>query len=63
MEAALTPYLDVNLISTIEVQDGVDWLKNAAPHFRYLLMGLVLLLALRFSPRGLIPEVSATKAR
>ena len=40
----------------------MDWLKNAAPHFRYLLMGLVLLLALRFSPRGLIPEAGAARA-
>jgi len=47
----------------IRVAEFLSWLKNAAPHFRYLLMGLVLLLALRFSPRGLIPEASAAKAR
>lgn len=66
MERVLTPYLDVVLISlgdaSLKVQHGVDWLKNAAPHFRYLLMGLVLLLALRFSPRGLIPEAGAARA-
>ena len=31
-------------------------LLDAAPHLRLLLMGLILLLVLRFSPRGLIPE-------
>ncbi|PZQ49313.1 MAG: branched-chain amino acid ABC transporter permease [Rhodovulum sulfidophilum] len=31
-------------------------LRAAAPHFRPLLMGLILLLTLRFAPRGLIPE-------
>ena len=66
MERVLTPYLDVVLISlgeaTLKVQHGVDWLKSAAPHFRYLLMGLVLLLALRFSPRGLVPEAGAARA-
>ncbi|TPE50801.1 branched-chain amino acid ABC transporter permease [Amaricoccus solimangrovi] len=31
-------------------------LRAAAPHFRPLLMGLILLVTLRFAPRGLIPE-------
>ena len=31
-------------------------LRAAAPHFRPLLMGVILLLTLRFAPRGLIPE-------
>ncbi|MBO6718187.1 MAG: branched-chain amino acid ABC transporter permease [Rhizobiaceae bacterium] len=31
-------------------------LLDAAPHARLFLMGLILLLVLRFSPRGLIPE-------
>jgi len=31
-------------------------LIDAAPHLRLFLMGLILLLVLRFSPRGLIPE-------
>ncbi|MEM8869746.1 MAG: branched-chain amino acid ABC transporter permease [Pseudomonadota bacterium] len=31
-------------------------LLDAAPHLRLFLMGLILLLVLRFSPRGLIPE-------
>ena len=33
-----------------------DRLLDAAPHLRLFLMGLILLLALRFAPRGLIPE-------
>ena len=31
-------------------------LENSAAHMRLLTMGLILLLVLRFSPRGLIPE-------
>ncbi len=31
-------------------------LLDAAPHLRLFVMGLILLLVLRFSPRGLIPE-------
>ena len=31
-------------------------LIEGAPHLRLLTLGLVLLLVLRFSPRGLIPE-------
>ncbi len=33
-----------------------DHLLQSAAHMRLLTMGLVLLLVLRFSPRGLIPE-------
>ncbi|MBO6540698.1 MAG: branched-chain amino acid ABC transporter permease [Rhizobiaceae bacterium] len=33
-----------------------EHLLDAAPHMRLFLMGLILLLVLRFSPRGLIPE-------
>ncbi|MBA3324742.1 MAG: branched-chain amino acid ABC transporter permease [Rhodobacteraceae bacterium] len=37
-----------------------SWLRgrmlDAAPHLRLFLMGLILLLVLRFAPRGLIPE-------
>ena len=33
-----------------------DHLKDAAAHMRLLTMGVILLLVLRFSPRGLIPE-------
>jgi len=44
---------------TFGMPDG-SWLKDhlqdAAAHMRLLTMGMVLLLVLRFSPRGLIPE-------
>ncbi|QYK40120.1 MAG: branched-chain amino acid ABC transporter permease [Paracoccaceae bacterium] len=44
---------------TAGLADG-SWLKghlaDAAAHMRLLTMGLILLLVLRFSPRGLIPE-------
>jgi branched-chain amino acid transport system permease protein len=44
---------------TAGMADGT-WLKvhllDAAAHMRLLTMGVVLLLVLRFSPRGLIPE-------
>jgi len=33
-----------------------DHLMDAAAHMRLLTMGLILLLVLRFSPRGLLPE-------
>ncbi|MEM1287522.1 MAG: branched-chain amino acid ABC transporter permease [Pseudomonadota bacterium] len=33
-----------------------DRLREAAPHLRPVLMGLILVLVLRFRPRGLIPE-------
>jgi branched-chain amino acid transport system permease protein len=45
------------------VTQGMDpgsWLSNhlleMAPHLRLFLMGLLLLVVLRFAPRGLIPE-------
>ena len=43
-----------------EDMDPASWwrgrLLDMAPHLRLFLMGLILLLALRFAPRGLIPE-------
>ncbi len=33
-----------------------DRMLDAAPHMRLLLMGLILILVLRFSPRGILPE-------
>jgi branched-chain amino acid transport system permease protein len=48
----------VNLLSS--GLDPSSWLaehlSQAAPHLRPVLMGLILVLALRFAPRGLIPE-------
>ena len=41
------------------MEDGAWWrqhLLDAAPHLRLMFMGLILLLVLRFAPRGLIPE-------
>ena len=40
-----------------------DHLLAAAPHLRLFLMGLILLLVLRFAPRGLIPELSGPVRR
>ncbi len=44
---------------TADMEAG-SWLRghliDAAPHLRLFLMGLILLLVLRFAPRGLIPE-------
>ncbi len=37
-------------------------LMESSPHLRPLLMGLILLLVLRFAPRGLIPEESGQNA-
>ncbi|MBP7241519.1 MAG: branched-chain amino acid ABC transporter permease, partial [Amaricoccus sp.] len=40
--------------------DPASWLRghliDAAPHLRLFLMGLLLLVVMRFAPRGLIPE-------
>ena len=52
------------LMSTLTngMSPGGFWQQHllaAAPHVRPLLMGLILLLALRFAPQGLIPERSA----
>ena len=38
-----------------------EHLLAAAPHLRLFLMGLILLLVLRFAPRGLIPERTARR--
>ncbi len=43
---------------------GSFWQQHllaASPHFRLLLMGLILLIVLRFAPQGLIPERSARR--
>jgi len=48
----------MNILSS-GLEDGSalkDWMFQSAAHMRLLTMGLVLLLVLRFSPRGLIPE-------
>ncbi len=48
----------MNILSS-GLEDGSamkDWMIESAAHMRLLTMGVVLLLVLRFSPRGLIPE-------
>ena len=48
----------MNILSS-GLEDGSpikDWMMESAAHMRLLTMGVVLLLVLRFSPRGLIPE-------
>ncbi len=50
-------YLVGMLTSGMEQGNAVrDHLINSAPHLRLFLMGLILLLVLRFSPRGILPE-------
>ena len=49
---------------TAGMTPGSFWqtqLLAAAPHFRLFLMGLILLLVLRFAPQGLIPERSSRR--
>lgn len=48
----------MNIISSGLAEDSAlrDRLIDSAAHMRLLTMGLILLLVLRFSPRGLIPE-------
>ena len=43
---------------TAPLPDGAlrQHLQDSAPHMRVIIMGLILLLVLRFSPRGLLPE-------
>ncbi|TKW68713.1 MAG: branched-chain amino acid ABC transporter permease [Paracoccus denitrificans] len=43
---------------TSPMSDGVvkQHLLDSSPHMRFIAMGLILLLVLRFSPRGLVPE-------
>ncbi|MGA0616813.1 branched-chain amino acid ABC transporter permease [Paracoccus sp. KR1-242] len=47
----------MNLV-TLPLPDGAlrQNLLDSAPHMRFIAMGLVLLLVLRFAPRGLVPE-------
>ena len=49
---------------TAGMTPGSFWQQHllaAGPHIRFLLMGLILLLVLRFAPQGLIPERSARR--
>lgn len=47
----------MELITTPLPEGGLkDHLIESAAHMRLLTMGVILILVLRFSPRGLIPE-------
>lgn len=47
----------MSLVTSFMPAGGVrDHLLNSAPHMRFIAMGLVLLVVLRFAPRGLLPE-------
>ena len=43
---------------TVALPEGAlrSHLIDGAPHMRFIAMGVVLLLVLRFAPRGLVPE-------
>lgn len=44
------------LVGPLPDGDVKAHLLNSAPHMRFIAMGLILLLVLRFAPRGLVPE-------
>lgn len=47
----------MSLVTSFMPAGGLrDHLMDSAPHMRFIAMGLVLLLVLRFAPRGLLPE-------
>ena len=48
----------MNIITSGMAEDSAlkEHLIDSVAHMRLLTMGLILLLVLRFSPRGLIPE-------
>jgi branched-chain amino acid transport system permease protein len=55
--APITTFL-INLITSgLDPQNAIRLhLLDSVPYFRYLLMGMVLLLILRYRPKGIIPE-------
>jgi branched-chain amino acid transport system permease protein len=50
------PNLIGALVAPLPDGDIKAHLLNSAAHMRFIAMGLVLLLVLRFAPRGLVPE-------
>jgi branched-chain amino acid transport system permease protein len=55
--APLTTFLINLLTSGLDPQNAIRLhLLDSVPYFRYLLMGMVLLLILRYRPKGIIPE-------
>ena len=53
-------FLGPNAMAAVTSSMPEGWLKahlvNSAEHMRLLTLGVILLIVLRFSPRGLIPE-------
>ena len=55
--APLTTFLIEIFTSGMDSQNAIRLhLLDSVPYFRYLLMGMVLLLILRYRPKGIIPE-------
>ena len=55
--APLTTFLIEIFTSGMDPQNVIRLhLLDSVPYFRYLLMGMVLLLILRYRPKGIIPE-------
>ena len=55
--APLTTFLINLFTSGLDPQNAIRLhLLDSVPYFRYLLMGMVLLLILRYRPKGIIPE-------
>jgi branched-chain amino acid transport system permease protein len=52
----LGPQLMEQITSVLPAGDFKDHLQDTAAHMRLLTLGIVLLLVLRFAPKGLIPE-------
>ena len=50
------PNLIGTLVAPLPEGDVKEHLLDSAAHMRFIAMGLVLLLVLRFAPRGLVPE-------
>ena len=55
--APLTTFIINQLTSSLEPTNALKLhLLDSVPYFRYLFMGLILLLILRYRPKGIIPE-------
>ncbi len=55
--APLTTFIINQLTIGLESDNAIKLhLLDSVPYFRYLLMGLILLLILRYRPKGIIPE-------
>ncbi|MFZ1513159.1 MAG: branched-chain amino acid ABC transporter permease, partial [Tabrizicola sp.] len=52
----LGPQIMDHITSFLPAGDLKDHLQDTAAHMRLLTLGVVLLVVMRFAPRGLIPE-------